>query len=1278
MDRANFISKVFFIWIYSLLRKVYNGNGKLSSEDIADVSRDYDCNELTSQFNRGLKKYKKKKVTATILLKTIWHLNSREMTISFALCALEEWVLKPGIAVLLGLLLHQMSGPSRDTFKELQTVLMISFMSMLRPFTDQHSYFLGTKAAMRARNALISVIYEKAMRLSYQGYSETDAGQIVNLVTNDVNELDMAYPNINYVATVPVQSIIVAVIIWYEMGSYSVLGVFMFMLVIVMQSSLGKVLVKLRRLKMAATDKRVKLMNGILTGIKVIKMYGWEDRFLKLLSDRRKDEYGILRKIALMNSINNGMMRTSIKLLILVTLTLYLLGDNGIVTAEKIFSMLSLFYSVRISIPVLFPRGVTGVSQVYSSLQRISEFLNLEESAPTASAEHDFSKPRISAIKAYASWNKKESALKNINFSIEDNDFLTIIGPVGSGKTSLLMLILRELHVSNGTVNVHGSIAYVPQESWIFSDTVLNNITFGKKEDYEKLETILQCTDFSQDVDSFPNGLDTLVGEKGIKLSGGQRSRLSLARSLYQDTDIYLLDDPLSAVDSKVGNRLYNQCIRKYLKNKLRVLVTHQIQYIKNDQKVILMNKGSIERSGTFAEIKHYIDKWKINLNRQDTQDINSQEAEIFRDITSSSKQKVDNERGDESSSYGGVPFNVYWNFFRSGASTFALCMFPIFNILFACLFIGSDYLLKIWSDAQQYMSLSLNQTGKNTKLMNENITQISNSTSGCSIFASLSHTERCNISSSYFLAIFSFLVLLITVTGILCSIYDHMVCIRASRQLHDNMFNKMLHVPMYFFNVNPIGRILNRFVKDVGSVDDRLPSVFTIFTSITRINIVVLVVVCIQNYYLTIVVILLVLPYLPISYVYFRTYQTLKRIDCSTKSPILSYVSTSLDGRTSIRAFNAVETSKHILCKLQNDNITSNFMFLGVEAWFAFSGDLIGAVLVCISTAVPVFLSGNGATVGFIFSQIANISSSSQLAIRLFSQLQSQFTSVERIMEYGNLTTEASKLSSPEKKPNCSWPEKGTIEFRNVSLRYKQTDPFILKSISFNIKSQEKIGIVGRTGSGKTSLVNALFRLTEPEGTIEIDGVVVNDIGLHDLRRKLSVIPQEPLLFADTLRYNLDPFDDHDDFTLWNALTDVGLENVVAALPHQLNTMIGGKTNLSFGESQLICLARAILKKNKILVLDEATSNVDHRTDELIQKTIRSKFGECTVLTIAHRINTIIDSDRILVMDEGNIIEFDSPFVLANDKSSKFYEIIRETGPGAETLLRIAYSQNI
>ncbi|CAM1312341.1 ABCC4 (predicted) [Pycnogonum litorale] len=1239
-----------------------------------------DCKDLADFFKKNLMKSSTAGLTMKGLLFSIFRLNSRNMTISLGLRVLEEWILKPCAPIIIGLLLRQINNPIRDTSKELNLLLIIAFIFMLRPFTYQRAIFLARTSGARTRNALTSVIYEKAMNLSHEGGSKTNVGHVLTLIANDVNEFDLVFRFLDYIITAPVQFVLVSVVLWFEMGPYTIIGVPIFLLLIAMQLTAGNRFKKLRDSKLEATDKRAKLMNDVLTGIKIIKMYGWEDRFAKLIAEKRKTECQSLSSISLLKSLNIGMASVSIKLLILITLIIHIKEENGFLSAEKVFVMLSLFYTVRASISELFVAGVNGASELYSSLQRIKKFLDLEEHNIKVSEEwHDaVDSPRVSIVQAYASWNK-EPFLKNINIEMGKGELITIVGPVGSGKTSLLMLILRELNFVSGSIDINGSIAYVPQESWMVSDTIINNITLQNDNeiDFKKVQKVIDICALQSDIDSLPYGTETLVGERGVMLSGGQRARLSLARALYHDADIYLLDDPLSAVDSAVGHHIYNECIMNYMKQKICILVTHQIQYIKNDQKVIVMNKGRIKLSGNYGDISNEVRKFNAVMRTKPVQS-----AELETNVFSKQQTaKLDENKMDENTNESGnvgISWRIYLNYFKSGGNCFFIFIIVLFNFATGFLSVGSDYWLKFWTDEQH------KQTYLETLMPCKQIDNVTDNLVSSSIASRPQYCEnsklKINDASTYFVLIYIALTLAVIIFGIFTPICNFMICTRASNKLHDNMFKKMLHVPLRFFNRNPTGRIMGRFTIDIGNVDENMPDTFADFATAMSFCTAVIIMICTQNRYLLLVVLLMVLLYLPVIKKYKPMYQHFMRIDNINRSPVFSHLTSSFDGRMTIRAFGAMKRFKNTFLNIQNTSLTSSLKFREVEAWYSFFADMIGSILVGLATLVPVFLtrSTTSGTVGFVLSQVAQIAASIEYFIRVIFQLQNEFISVERVMEYGNMAHESSKNSTENKKPASDWPTMGSIQFEDVSLKYVFNGPLILKNLNFKINSKEKIGVIGRTGAGKTSLINALFRLVEPEGTIKIDDVVINDIGLHDLRRKVSVIPQEPLLFADTLRYNLDPFEEYQDFDLWTALNNVNLKETVSKLSNGLNTrMRDGGTNLSYGQRQLVCLARVILKKNNILILDEATSNVDNKTDSLIQRTVRSKFRDCTVITIAHRLNTVIDCDRILVMDKGRIVEFDSPRVLARNENSVLYKMIQDTGSSAEILFAKALTKD-
>ncbi|KAG1710452.1 putative multidrug resistance-associated protein lethal(2)03659 [Nymphon striatum] len=529
------------------------------------------------------------------------------------------------------------------------------------------------------------------------------------------------------------------------------------------------------------------------------------------------------------------------------------------------------------------------------------------------------------------------------------------------------------------------------------------------------------------------------------------------------------------------------------------------------------------------------------------------------------------------------------------------------------------------------------------------------------------------------------------------------MFCLRAARKLHDRMFNKLLHAPITFFNCNPIdksyisleplfiysyasnevtrhsfsltitGEILNRFTKDIGEIDEYIPEGYQDCVHETIICILMILAVCLVEPYLFIVTVLMIVLAVFATQIYTRSYTILKRAENITKSPVFTHVSITLDGLSTIRAYGALHHFRKKFHNLQDLNMATFYMYYSIQRWFALYAEYIGSLLLCFATIIPVLChSGKWFqhhSVGYFYIKVINL--------KFVHLIFFQFTSVERVLEYGAIHSEADRECAEEDTPPDNWPHTGSILAKNVSLAYNK-NTFVLKDICFLIKGGQKVGVIGRTGAGKTSLVNAIFRLVEPSGCLTIDGIDITKIGLHQLRKSISIIPQEPLLFKNTIRYNLDPFGSYNDAKLWSALESVALKSVVGQFPEKLNTTFTESANLSVGEQQLICLARAILKEKKIIVLDEATSNVDVITDKIIQKTIRTKFKEFTVITIAHRIHTIIDADVIMVIDNGNIVEMDSPKNLVQNKDGHFYKTILETGSSAPLLIKQCVDESI
>ncbi|CAG2163513.1 unnamed protein product [Oppiella nova] len=992
-------------------------------------------------------------------------------------------------------------------------------------------------------------------------------------------------------------------------------------------------------------------MNEIIKGMAVIKMYAWEKHFSKLISEARKKEMAKIRGSTLLRALNISISIIAARVILFAIFIVYVLL-GGQLKAETVFVTMSIFNTIRNTMTWFFPQSIALAAEIYVSCQRVQRFLLLEEienqsieykdndfvneknknnmniylnNMETIDAKVDPKDISIRVDEMSAKWNPdvEMSTLKNITCSVNPGELLAVIGPVGSGKSSFLMSLMNEIEVTSGSVEVNGSIAYASQESWSFNSSILQNIMFGKPYDSKKWREVISVCAMNRDLKLFPFGEKTLVGERGVSLSGGQKARITLARALYNDADIYLLDDPLSAVDSEVAKHIFEKCITDYLKSKTVVLVTHQIQFIKKATKILVLKDGRPLAFGSYDELNNSgIDFMSLiseekTENEKKKEESKSEELLIAEQIiarkrtisTLSTKSDVDVEVSapkleDETKASGSIDAKVYADYIRAGAGPVLLTMAILSTLISQGLFHYSDIWLSDWTNAEDARNISLEYDQTNN------------------------------------IIIYSVLVATTFVTLIIRSGTFFMMCVIASVNLHNSIFYRLMRAPIAFFDNNPVGRILNRFTKDVGIVDEQLPLCSYDLNIIVTQLIGTIIVVALVNWYLIFPALVLIFFILQIRWLYIKTGRDLKRYENMARSPMYNHMTTTLNGLATIRAFKAQHMFMQQYYRYQNDHTSTYFM--------------------CFSASRALGLPGGSA--GLAFTMALGLTGMTQWGVRQSAEVENQMTSVERILEYSRLTSEA-ELESVT-KPALDWPQEGRIQLKDVYLTYENSPKPTLINLNCIIRGGEKVGVVGRTGAGKSSILAALFRMHEIEGNIIIDGIDCKSIGLHDLRKKMSIIPQDPIAFIGSLRKNLDPFDEHSEDKIWDVLAEVQLKEAVNEMPGRLDYQLsesGG--NLSVGQRQLICLARAILRRNRILVLDEATANVDHKTDSLIQRTIRENFADCTVITIAHRLNTIIDSDRVLVLDAGRVIEFDRPYLLLQNNTGMFYKLVKQTG---------------
>ncbi|KAL4709193.1 hypothetical protein ACJJTC_008121 [Scirpophaga incertulas] len=839
--------------------------------------------------------------------------------------------------------------------------------------------------------------------------------------------------------------------------------------------------------------------------------------------------------------------------------------------------------------------------------------------------------------------------------------FCAIIGPVGSGKTSLLQLLLHELNPRSGSVIVNGQMSYSCQESWLFPGTVRENILFGLTYEAQRYKEVCRVCCLMPDFKQFPYGDLSLVGERGVSLSGGQRARISLARAIYRDVDIYLLDDPLSAVDANVGRLLFEGCVQNYLRDKTCILITHQVHYLKDADMIVILNEGRIDDIGTYDELMKSGKDFSSLLGEFEETEPEAPEEDIKRSTTrgisvrsdDSSEERKEQVMQAEERAKGTLKFSIFISYLSSVQSVTLLLVSLCTLILTQAAGTFADFWLSTMTNAVDNYIHSLPEGDEPDPGLDTNLGWL---------------------TTGQFLAVYGSVVLALIALAQFRTIFFVATTMRASKFIHEKIFLNVISAVKRFFDTSPSGRILNRISKDLGAVDEMLPrslletfQMYLSMTSVLILNALALPWTLIPTFLLVTIFVFLLKWYL-------KAAQAIKRLEGTTKSPVFSMINSTISGISTIRSSNSEYKLQKIFDDAQNLHTSAYYTFVGGNSAFGMYLDMLCLTYLSVVMATFILVDfGNiipVGSVGLAVSQSTALTFLIQMAARFTADFLAQMTAVERTLEYGKLQKENYIDNGPTIPPAC-WPNSGHIRFDNVFMKYSPEDHYVLKELNIEISSGWKVGVVGRTGAGKSSLIAALFRLTESEGKILIDGIDTYGIPKQILRSKISIIPQEPVLFSATVRYNLDPFDDYSDDDLWQALEQVELKDSIPALDYKVTE---GGNNFSMGQRQLVCLARAVLRSNKILIMDEATANVDPQTDALIQKTIRRVFSDCTVITIAHRLITIMDSDRVLVMNYGKAVEFDYPYVLLSKPESHFNFLVKETSDKmSKTLYEIA-----
>uniref|UniRef100_A0A8C9FWX8 ABC-type glutathione-S-conjugate transporter n=1 Tax=Pavo cristatus TaxID=9049 RepID=A0A8C9FWX8_PAVCR len=1060
---------------------------------------------------------------------------------------------------------------------------------------------------MRLRTGITGVIYRKSLVITNSAKRSSTVGEIVNLMSVDAQRFMDLVAFLNMLWSAPLQTCLALYFLWQALGPSVLAGVAVMVLLIPFNSAVA------------------------------IKTRAFQVRY-----QQRKKASSETEAVAL------------------TTFAVYVLVDEkNILDAEKAFVSLSLFNILKFPLTML-PQVISNIAQTSVSLKRIQQFLSHDELDPNC-VEREVIAPgrEISVV--------LPCFLHSINLLVPSGALVAVVGHVGCGKSSLVSALLGEMEKLEGEVAVKGSVAYVPQQAWIQNATLKDNILFGQAPNEQKYQNVLEACALKTDLEVLPGGDHTEIGEKGINLSGGQRQRVSLARAVFSSSDIYLLDDPLSAVDSHVAKHIFDQVIGPdgVLKGKTRILVTHGIGFLPQVDHIVVLADGKISEMGSYQELlkqnkafAEFLRNYALDENIEEDELTSTEEVLLAEDTLTlldvisseggecpnkmSTKRRVGEKKPAEppvprrnpnekliqaeTAEVGTVKLTVFWQYMKAVSPVISL----IICFLYCCqnaASIGANVWLSDWTNEPV-----INGTQHNTSMR-------------IGVYAALGLLQGFIVFvSSFTLA---------------------MGGINAARKLHAALLENKFHTPQSFYDTTPTGRVINRFSKDIFVIDEVIPPTILMFLGTFFNSLSTMIVIIASTPLFTVVIVPLAVLYFFVQRFYVATSRQLKRLESVSRSPIYSHFSETISGTSVIRAYRREKSFIDISDLKVDENQKSYYPSIMSNRWLGIRVEFVGNCVVLFAALFAVIgkSSLNAGLVGLSVSYALQVTLALNWMVRTTSDLETNIVAVERIKEYSETETEAPWIIE-DKRPPADWPSRGELEFVSYSVRYRKGLDLVLKDLNLRVHGGEKIGIVGRTGAGKSSMTLCLFRILEAvKGEIRIDGVRISEIGLHDLRSRLTIIPQDPVLFSGTLRMNLDPFNKYSDEEVWKALELSHLKRFVSSQPSMLEFECSeGGENLSVGQRQLVCLARALLRKTRILILDEATAAIDLETDDLIQMTIRTQFEDCTVLTIAHRLNTIMDYTRILVLDNGTIAEFDTPTNLIASKGI-FYSMAKDAG---------------
>lgn len=1174
----------------------------------------------------------------------------------------------------------------------------------------------------------------------------SELGAIINLMAIDAFKVSEVCGYLHFFVGGTLMLVVCTVLLYNLLGWSALAGSAAILVFLPINYKLSLWTGEAQKTMLATTDKRIQKMNETFSSIRIIKFFAWENNFFANIMNIRHDELYYLKLRSILWGLQSFNWFAIPTIITVISFYCYTMIEGKPLTAPIAFTALSFFTLLRAPLDQLADMTAI-VIQSKVSLDRVSDFLEEDETSKyeQLGQKRTENSPIIGFEDASFSWNSSSDAdfkLRNLNVAFKPGKLNVVIGPTGAGKTSLLMALLGEMELLKGKVFLPGiiprdelvidpssgfteSVAYCSQSAWLLNDTIRNNITFAQPYIPERYDRVVEACGLSRDLQILPAGDKTEIGEKGIALSGGQKQRISLARALYSNSRHILLDDCLSAVDSHTALWIYENCISGPLMlNRTCILISHNVALtVQKADWVVVMEDGKVKVQGSADELLdggHLGDDELVkssvmnsrNQSSTNLQSLESKNSEMkskaaiieskLKNIAGEEEQQPEAVRTDgklieeEEKAEGVVGLDVYAGYIKEfgGWPTWSIIIFTYgFTQL---VYIGQSWWLKKWAlDTPETIAKVMNVVGITSESMPGVVKSVINNTNLAIASLSSAYTQasdavtvfKVNHPVQYYIIWYALIGLGYSVLATIRVFVSFFAGIRASNRIFKRVLTRILGAKLGFFDKTPLGRIMNRFSKDIEAVDQELTpfgeATFACLVSCVSIFILITV---ITPGFLFFAVIISYLYYLVGSF-YITLSRELKRFDSITKSPIHQHFSESLTGVATIRAY-GVESRfmRQNLAAIDENNRPFFYMWVA-NRWLALRVDAIGSLVMLFAGIFVILSIGriDAGLAGLSLSYAISFSENALWIVRLYANVEMNMNSVERLQEFMKVDQEPPS-EIPETEPKPDWPSRGEIEVKDVSLRYAPHLPRVIKNVTFHVEPSNKIGVVGRTGAGKSTIITAFFRFLDPEtGYIKIDDVDICSIGLRNLRQAITIIPQDPTLFTGTIRSNLDPFDQYTDEQIFEALKRVNLvgreeraRDVDSSQENKnkfldlTNAVSEGGSNLSQGQRQLMCLARSLLKSPKVILLDEATASIDYQSDAMIQQTIREEFAGSTILTIAHRLRSIIDYDKILVMDAGKVVEYDDPYALIANKETLFYSMCENSGE-LEVLTKLA-----